>query len=145
MSAIERVFHAVLFEVLAVSLSILGLSIFTSHEVSALSGTMILIATIAMVWNFIFNGVFDKFATGAKEKRTFAVRILHVVLFEGGLLLVTVPLMAWILKVGIWEALVMDIGVTIFITIYAFVFNYCYDHLRAFIVKRNSSQVINPA
>ena len=145
MSAIERVFHAVLFEVLAVSLSILGLSIFTSHEVSALSGTMILIATIAMVWNFIFNGVFDKFATGAKEKRTFAVRILHVVLFEGGLLLVTVPLMAWILKVGIWKALVMDIGVTIFITIYAFVFNYCYDHLRAFIVKRNSSQVINPA
>ena len=145
MSAIERVFHAVLFEVLAVSLSILGLSIFTSHEVSALSGTMILIATIAMVWNFIFNWVFDKFATGAKEKRTFAVRILHVVLFEGGLLLVTVPLMAWILKVGIWEALVMDIGVTIFITVYAFVFNYCYDHLRAIIVKRNTCQVINPA
>ncbi|BBM66265.1 PACE efflux transporter [Vibrio alfacsensis] len=136
MGTIERIFHAVLFEVLAISLSIVGLAVFTEHEVSALSGTMIVVATIAMIWNFIFNWIFDHFATGPKEKRTILLRIVHVVLFEAGLLFVTIPAMAWMLDVGLWEAFLMDVGVTIFITLYAFVFNYTYDHLRALLIKR---------
>ena len=136
MGALERIFHAVLFEVLAISLSIIGLALLTDHEVSALSGTMIVVATIAMIWNFIFNWIFDRFATGAKEKRTIRLRIVHVVLFEAGLLFATIPAMAWMLKVSMWEAFVMDVGVTIFITLYAFVFNYIYDHVRAFMMKR---------
>ncbi|YCO01410.1 PACE efflux transporter [Vibrio sp. VNB-15] len=136
MRMLERVFHAVLFEVLAISLSIFGLAMFTDHEVSALSGTMIVVATIAMIWNFIFNWIFDRFATGAKEKRSIRLRIVHVVLFEVGLLFATIPAMAWMLEVSLWEAFVMDVGVTIFITIYAFTFNYIYDHVRAFLIQR---------
>ena len=68
MGAIERVFHAVLFEVLAVSLSIVLLMTFTDHQVGALSGTMIIIATIAMAWNFVFNWIFDKFFPGDKTQ-----------------------------------------------------------------------------
>lgn len=71
MKTTERIFHAVLFEVLAVSLSILGLAIFTNHEITALSGTMIVIATVAMVWNFIFNWIFDKFFAGEKKNAHF--------------------------------------------------------------------------
>ncbi|MGR6838597.1 PACE efflux transporter [Aliivibrio wodanis] len=122
MKTTERIFHAVLFEVLAVSLSIIGLAIFTHHDVSSLSGTMIVVATIAMIWNFIYNWIFDQFFTGEKTQRTLSLRIFHVVLFELGLLFVTVP--------------VMDIGVTIFITIYAFTFNWVYDNVRAVLVKR---------
>lgn len=133
MGATERVFQAVLFEILAVSLSILGLALFTDHAVGALSGTMIIIATIAMCWNFIFNWCFDKVATGAKEQRSVLFRIFHVLLFQGGLLVFTIPVMAIILKVGLWEALIMDIGVTFFITLYAFTFNLVYDHTRAYI------------
>ncbi|WP_415636285.1 PACE efflux transporter, partial [Pseudoalteromonas distincta] len=99
----------------------------------ALSGTMIIIATIAMCWNFIFNWCFDKVATGAKEQRSVLFRIFHVLLFQGGLLVFTIPVMAIILKVGLWEALIMDIGVTFFITLYAFTFNLVYDHTRAYI------------
>ncbi len=136
MKTTERIFHAVLFEVLAVSLSIIGLAIFTHHDVSSLSGTMIVVATIAMIWNFIYNWIFDQFFTGEKTQRTLSLRIFHVVLFELGLLFVTVPVMAYLLNVGIWEAFVMDIGVTIFITIYAFTFNWVYDNVRAALVKR---------
>ncbi|GGK21988.1 PACE efflux transporter [Aliivibrio fischeri] len=132
----ERIFHAILFEVLAVSLSIIGLAIFTDHDVTALSGTMIVVATIAMIWNFIYNWIFDQFFTGEKTQRTLSLRIFHVILFELGLLFVTVPVMAYLLNVGIWEAFVMDIGVTIFITIYAFAFNLIYDNVRAILVKR---------
>ncbi len=39
------------------------------------------------------------------------------------------------LVMGVWQAFLMDIGVTIFITIYAFVFNLIYDHGGAFLVK----------
>ncbi|MCD9539105.1 PACE efflux transporter [Photobacterium carnosum] len=136
MKTTERIFHSVFFEVLAVSLSILGLAIFTNHDITALSGTMIVIATISMVWNFIFNWMFDKFFTGEKKERTISLRIFHVVLFEVGLLFVTVPVMAYLLHVGLWDAFMMDISVTIFITIYAFTFNLVYDNMRLVFVKR---------
>ncbi|WP_152829924.1 PACE efflux transporter [Shewanella sp. YLB-07] len=132
----ERIFHAVLFEVLAVSLSIMGLAMFTNYDVTALSGTMIVVATIAMIWNFIYNWIFDQFFTGEKTQRTLSLRIFHVVLFELGLLIATVPVMAYLLNVSIWEAFVMDIGVTIFITIYAFTFNWVYDNVRVVLLRR---------
>ncbi|MBW3698448.1 PACE efflux transporter [Vibrio sp. T187] len=138
MGRIERLFHAILFEVLAVSLSIVGLAIFTDHDISKLSGTMIVIATIAMVWNVIFNWIFDQFVPGKKEKRSLKTRLVHVLLFEAGLLIATVPVMAYILNVSMLEAFIMDIGVTIFITIYAFTFNLAYDHIRAYIVAKRS-------
>ena len=69
MSIIERVFHSVLFGVLAVTFSIIGLAIFTDFDVKSLSGMMIVVATIAMIWNFIFNWGFDRVITGDKEKR----------------------------------------------------------------------------
>ena len=144
MGTIERVFHAVLFEVLAVSLSIVLLMAFTDHEVGALSGTMIIIATIAMAWNFAFNWIFDKFFPGDKTQRTISTRVFHVVLFELGLLVLTIPVMAVILGVSLYQALVMDIGVTVFITLYAFVFNFIYDHIRAVIVKKRRLSSTSP-
>ena len=135
MKPIERIFHAVLFEVLAVSLAILVLIAFTDHDPASLSGTMIIVATIAMAWNFIYNWGFDRVVTGDKTKRTFALRLIHTILFQGGLLIFTIPVIAILLSVGLWEALMMDIGVTIFITIYAFFYNLTYDHARAFIMR----------
>lgn len=137
MGVLERIFHAVLFEVLAVLLSIGLLMVATDHDVGSLSGTMILVATIAMCWNFIFNWGFDQFFTGAKEKRSVKLRIFHVILFEIGLLVFTIPVIAYILDVGLWEAFVMDVGITIFITVYAFTFNLIYDKVRAVIVKKS--------
>ncbi|MDX2320875.1 MAG: PACE efflux transporter [Moritella sp.] len=136
MSTLERIFHALLFEVLAVSLSILGLIIFTNHDPQILSGTMIVIASIAMAWNFIFNWIFDLFLPGDKDKRTMKLRLVHVIIFEAGLLVLTVPVMAYILTISIVDAFMMDIVVTVFITIYAFIFNWVYDNVRAVIISR---------
>lgn len=137
----ERIFHSVLFEGLALSMSIAGLAIFTDHDIAALSGTMIVIATIAMLWNFVFNWGFDKLKPGPKEQRSLSLRVIHVIAFEIGLLIFTIPVMAVILKVGIWEAFLMDIGVTIFITIYAFTFNLVYDNVRASLMEGNTQSI----
>ncbi|GLS90398.1 membrane protein [Psychromonas marina] len=143
MGTLERVLQSILFELLAVSLSVAGLAIFTNHDLSSLSGTMIVIASIAMVWNYFFNYFFDKVVTGDKDKRSFSLRIVHVLLFEAGLLIVTIPVMAYILNVSLWDAFIMDLGVTIFITIYAFVFNFSYDKLRVIVVKNNALKLSN--
>ncbi|WP_144210570.1 PACE efflux transporter [Shewanella donghaensis] len=142
MGTLERVFHSVLFEVLAVTLSIAGLAIFTDHDVASLSGTMIVIASIAMVWNYAFNWVFDLYVKGDKTKRTFSMRIFHVSLFEAGLLVLTIPVMAYFLSVSLWNAFLMDLGVTIFITIYAFLFNLSYDHIRSAVMQRRANNVV---
>ncbi|PJG82477.1 PACE efflux transporter [Caviibacterium pharyngocola] len=126
----ERIFHAVLFEVLAVLLTTIGMAIFTKHETSAIFGTIVAISLTAVVWNFVFNYFFDKVFTGAREKRSIKLRTAHTVIFELGLLIFTIPLVAYLLNVDWWTAFVMDIGMTLFIMVYTFVFNWCYDHLR---------------
>ncbi|WP_119969092.1 PACE efflux transporter [Shewanella japonica] len=139
MSTLERVFHAVLFEFLAIIGSVIGLMLFTEHELASLSGTMIAIATIAMGWNFVFNLGFDRFFTGAREKRTVKQRVIQIALFESGLLILTIPVMAYILEISLIEAFWLDISVTLFITVYAYVYNYAYDHIRASIISKRQA------
>ncbi|MFB2539710.1 MULTISPECIES: PACE efflux transporter [unclassified Acinetobacter] len=135
MSIYERIFHAILFEVLAVILSIIGLSIFTQHNTSALASIVILISLLAMLWNMIFNWIFDRFFTARRETRGIKIRLIHVLCFEGGLLLMTLPLVAYILNISLWQAFILDLAMTLFIMIYTLIFNWAYDHLRLKFIK----------
>ena len=139
MGVIERIFHAILFEVLAVTLATMILLLFTNNNVGHASVTMIIIASIAMAWNVIFNWAFDKLVPGKREQRSMLLRVGHVILFQGGLLIFTIPVFAYLLGVTLWQAFMMDIGLTLAITVYAFLFNIAYDHIRAFIMKRQTA------
>ena len=130
MGGLERVFHSVLFEALAVTLSVGGLILFTDFDASKLAGCLVLISLIAMVWNFIFNMGFDKIFVGEKRHRSLALRALHAVSFETGLVVITTPILAHMLHTSLKQAFMMDIGVTLFIMFYTIVFNYVYDTVR---------------
>lgn len=130
MTAWERVFHAVLFEFFAIIFTVILTSWLTDHSAAALTSVIVLISVIAMVWNFIFNWLFDKIVTGERVKRGLGIRILHSVLFEGGLLIFTLPLVMYMLNITLWHAFVMDIGMTLFVLVYSVIFNWIYDHLR---------------
>lgn len=130
MTAWERVFHAVLFEFFAIIFTVILTSWLTDHSTAALTSVIVLISVIAMVWNFIFNWLFDKIVTGERVKRGLGIRILHSVLFEGGLLIFTLPLVMYMLDITLWHAFVMDIGMTLFVLVYSVIFNWIYDHLR---------------
>lgn len=130
MTAWERVFHAVLFEFFAIIFTVILTSWLTDHSTEALTSVIVLISVIAMVWNFIFNWLFDKIVTGERVKRGLGIRILHSVLFEGGLLIFTLPLVMYMLNITLWHAFVMDIGMTLFVLVYSVIFNWIYDHLR---------------
>jgi uncharacterized membrane protein len=40
--------------------------------------------------------------------------VIHALLFEGGLIVMGVPLIAWWLSVSLWQAFLLDIGVLLF-------------------------------
>lgn len=133
----ERIFHAILFEALAVSLSLLGLKIFTEHHTGQLFGMIVLISAIAMAWNFVFNWTFDQFFTGNREDRSLIFRLFHTLAFELGLLFFTLPLIMFILNISFIEAFLMDLSMTIFIIIYTFLFNLSYDNLHLHFINRH--------
>ena len=131
MSLREQIFQAVLFEVLLVALSSIAVVLLTAYQAGETTLTMITIALVALAWNVVFNAGFDRWFTAPRIKRGAKVRLLHAVLFEGGLMLLTVPIIAWLMDIGWWEAVAMDIGMTLAVMGYTVVFHWCYDHARA--------------
>lgn len=131
MSPKERIFQAILFETLLVVLMTLLTVWFTQHGVGETGALMIAISAIALIWNVIFNWLFDKKFNAPRETRSLKIRLLHAVLFEGGLLLATLPLIMLWLQMSFWQALMMDIAMTIFVLIYTMIFHWIYDNARA--------------
>ena len=130
-SPLDRLRHAISFELIALLLLIpLGSWAFGMpvHDIGVVG---VVSATLATLWNMLYNWLFDlalRARTGSTLKSG-RVRILHAVLFEGGLLIVLIPFIAWYLGVSLWHALVMDVAFAGFYLLYALVFNWAYDRL----------------
>ena len=132
----ERFFHALGFEVLAIAICAPLGAWLLGYSLAHIGLLTLMISLIAMLWNMVFNALFDRFQLRLGFARTPAVRIGHAMLFEVGLVLAVVPLAAWWLGIGLWEAFVLDIGIVLFFLPYTFVFNWTYDHLRARVIQR---------
>ncbi|OOF63001.1 hypothetical protein BKL51_08955 [Rodentibacter sp. Ppn85] len=132
----ERLLHSALFEIGAVGVSATVMLLVSPEKGGAALGVGILISLVAMAWNLIFNSIFDKIFTAPRETRGLGMRIFHTVMFEGGLLVATIPMIAYFLQLTLWQALMADIGLTILIMVYALIFNWIYDNVRLkFVVK----------
>jgi uncharacterized membrane protein len=88
------------------------------------------VSLIAMAWNIVFNAGFDRVQHRAGFIKTPIVRIVHTLLFEIGLAVMTVPLAAWWLGIDLWEAFWLDAGILLFFVPYTLIFNWSYDVLR---------------
>lgn len=125
----DRIRHTVLFETIALAMVATVGSWATGHSVEQLGLLGLMFSAIAMVWNMVFNWMFDhwdlKYRSGAK--RTVRVRIAHALLFEGAFLTIGAFLIAWWLSISLLDALVLDVSFSVFFLVYAFVFNWMYD------------------
>ncbi|MBH2008785.1 MAG: multidrug/biocide efflux PACE transporter [Xanthomonadaceae bacterium] len=135
-SATERFFQALAFEVLAVAICAPLGAWLMGYSLGHIGLLTLMISLIAMSWNMLFNLVFDRAQRRMGFDRTLVARAIHAVMFEVGLVLAVVPLAAWWLDIGLWEAFVLDIGIALFFLPYTFTFNWTYDHLRARFVAR---------
>lgn len=134
----ERLAHALSFELTAIVLCapvvswVLGLSLV---HVGALTA---LVSLIAMAWNVAFNAVFERIERRFGLVRNVAVRIVHAIAFELGLIALVLPLASWWLEISLLEALLLDLGILLFFLPYTLFFNLVYDRLRARRIERKA-------
>lgn len=133
MSILERTIQSVIFELGAILIGMLVIE-FIPHEGQPLL-LMILISLTAVIWNFIFNWIFDKLVPGDRLARGPVIRTIHAVLFEGLLLAAMVPMIMYMMSITLWMAFITDISMTLIILVYTYVYNWVYDRVRLFFVK----------
>ncbi|KMN81229.1 putative membrane protein [Chromobacterium alkanivorans] len=132
----ERAFYAIVYELCAVMLLMLMASWLLSQDTAQIGVLALMMTTVAMSWNIVFNALFERLERLRGWVRTPALRVAHALLFEGGLVVLLVPLVAWWLEVSYWQAFLLDIGFFLFFLPYTFVFNWLYDGLRASLLNR---------
>ncbi|GHB20391.1 membrane protein [Pseudovibrio japonicus] len=125
----DRIRHTVMFETIALSIVAVFGSWLTGHSLQEIGAIGLALSLIAMGWNLVYNWFFDKWYISSRgsKPRTVPIRIMHAVLFEGGLLGVGILLIMWWLQLGFVDALLLDIGYATFFLVYAFVYNWVYD------------------
>lgn len=133
----ERFFHALGFELLAIAICAPLGAWLLGHSLAHMGLLTLMISLIAMAWNMVFNAVFDRAQQRLGFRRTLGARAVHSLLFEIGLILAVVPLAAWWLDIGLWDAFVLDIAIVLFFLPYTFAFNWSYDRLREIVVARH--------
>ena len=127
----DRVRHTLLFEVVGLALVIPGGAQLFNLPATHMGVIGVGSATVATLWNFVYNLGFDhgmlRFV--GHTRKNLPTRILHALLFEGGLLLLLLPPMAWYLGMSLWDTFLMDLAIVIFYVVYAFLFNLAYDRV----------------
>lgn len=131
----ERIFHAILFELILLALSVAAARMFTDHDSAELGGMFVAISLLALLLNVVFNWLFDRLFPGERIARGLWLRVLHAVAFELTLMVLTVPLIMYVLDIGLWTAIAADFGMAVGVMAYTFVYNYLYDHIRAKVVR----------
>ena len=140
----ERFLQALLFEVIAITLCAGVGAWLLGYPLVQMGALTTMISLIAMVWNMAFNALMDTTERRYGFRRTVAVRVLHALGFEIGLLLAIVPLAAWWLDMTLWNAFWLDIGVALFFMPYTFAYNWSYDKLRERFVARRAAAASIP-
>ena len=127
----DRVRHALLFEAVALAIFIPGSAALFDQPMEHMGVIGIVSATIATLWNFVFNLGFDRALLRLRGSvhKTMAMRVAHTLLFEAGLVVMLIPIIAWYLGISLWAALLMDIAIVIYYLVYGFLFNIAYDHV----------------
>lgn len=141
-SLTERVFHAVSFEAIATAICAPASAWIMQRPVLEMGALTLLLATAAMIWNVIYNALFDRLWPVHRLARTAKVRVFHALGFEGGFIVIGVTIASLALGIGLVEAFLLEIGFFLFFLPYTMAFNWIYDILRARVIERRMAQQI---
>lgn len=126
----RRVIQAISYEIILLSLFIPIVTLGFKQPVMHSAALGISLTIFALLWNMIFNYGFEKWeACKGWYTRGLKQRLLHALGFEGGLLVLGVPVIAYFLEISLLEAIIADIGFTIVIMVYTFIFQWAFDRL----------------
>lgn len=127
----DRIRHAISFEIIGLIISAPAAAFAFGMPIHDMGLVSLVSATIATLWNYVYNLLFDHamIKIAGSVRKTTAVRVIHAVLFELGILIVLMPFIAWYLNVSLLQAFTMDLSFAVFYMVYAFVFNWGYDQV----------------
>lgn len=126
----RRVVYVISFEVLAVVLSSTLLRALSEATVVYAGAAAVAASAIAMAWNAAYNALFEAWeARQARKGRGFLRRAAHALGFEAGLVVMLVPLFAWVLGVSLLQAFLLNAAMIVFFLAYGFLFNLAFDRI----------------
>ncbi|MGS3447645.1 multidrug/biocide efflux PACE transporter [Klebsiella electrica] len=138
----ERIIHAVSFEGLATLILAPTAAWLMQRSVLEMGGLSVLLATLAMVWNLIYNAAFDRLWPVSRLARTLKVRALHAIGFESGFILIGITAVALLLGVSLIQAFMLEIGFMLFFLPYTMLFNWVWDTLRERVLKYRQQRIL---
>ena len=126
----RKIVYAVSFETLGTLVATIALMLMSEASAGSSLVLSILTATIALSWSFVFNTGFEAWeARQPVRGRSLRRRTVHALMFEGGLVLICIPVMAWWIGVGYLEALVYEAGLIALFILYTYVFTWSFDRI----------------
>ena len=126
----RKIVYVSLYEGFAILFASIGLAALSGAGAGKSTVLAVVSSVIAVLWNLAFNTLFEAWeARQAVRGRSVKRRIAHAIGFEGGLAAILVPVFAWWLGIGLWEALLFDAALLLFFLVYTFVFNWCFDRV----------------
>jgi uncharacterized membrane protein len=124
----RRIVYVTLFEAIAIAITSTSFASLSGSGMDRAGAAAVFSSLIAVTWSFVYNVLFERWeARQTKRGRSVARRIAHAVGIEGGLIVFLVPMIALTLRVSLVEAFMMDIGLSVFFLVYAYVYNLIFD------------------
>jgi uncharacterized membrane protein len=126
----RRILQAVLYEAIAITAVGPAMAWLFDAPMASSLALALLLSSVALAWNWAFNALFERWeARQAVKGRSWRRRLAHGIGFEGGLVVMLVPLMAWWLNTTLWAALLADLGIVAFFFVYAVAFTWAFDRI----------------
>jgi uncharacterized membrane protein len=126
----RKIVYAVTFETLGTLVASVFLWLVSDAGPASSFALSVLTATIALGWSYVFNSAFEAWeARQPVRGRPLSRRVAHALLFEAGLVLMLLPIMAWWLGVSIWQALAYEAGLILVFLIYTYLFTWGFDRI----------------
>lgn len=93
-------------------------------------GLAVVLSTMALTWNYVFNWIFERWESRQSVRgRSFARRLAHGAGFEGGLVIILLPVMSLWLDISLTTAFLANLGLLAFFFFYAIAFTWCFDRV----------------
>jgi len=126
----RRIVYVTVFEIIAIISSTLILMALSGGDAVQSLPVAVMVSAAAVIWNFVFNSLFEGWEQRrGNPERTVVIRVIHALIFEGGIFLICLPLyMVWY-GVGLYEAFVMESALLLFFLIYTFLFTLFFDKI----------------
>jgi len=100
----RRIVYVSSYEIIGMVISSVGLAILAGDSVEHTGPLSVMITTIAVTWNFIYNILYEKWeARQSSHIRTVKRRVGHAIGFQLTLVLFLIPFISWWMDISLVE------------------------------------------